>query len=125
MSLPCLLMTELALTATAVVIADAKAIARKAKNHNEMSTKADRRPLKKKETSDAKVARRSRPAAIQYSKNAAFCATRRAWTPSLTASGQCRSSRVMFKPVLFNSCSSAVVGLNRKKEVRLLQYVMF
>ena len=64
-SLPCLLTTELALTATAVVIADAIAMVRKARNHKEISRKADRRPLKKKESSDAEVATRRRPAAMQ------------------------------------------------------------
>jgi hypothetical protein len=64
-SLPCLLTTLLALTATAVVMAEASSVAKNAKVQSKISMKADRRPCTKKEKAEKAMARMIKPAEMQ------------------------------------------------------------
>jgi hypothetical protein len=107
------------------VIAEANSAAKNAKVHSKISINAERRPCTKKEKAEKAIARMIKPAEIQYSRKAAFCARRRVWIPESTAEGQCNSSNVTPVPVLFNSLCSAAVGLKWKKLVLLLQPVTF
>jgi hypothetical protein len=124
-SLPYLLTTCVALTATAVVIADARRAAKNAKVQRRISMNAESLPWMKKEKREKVVARMIKPAEMQYKRKAAFCARRKVWMPELTASGQCKSSNVTPVCVLFNSTCSATVGLKWKNEVLLLHPVTF